>query len=248
VAEAPIAAEARFAEPIARTDDVLDVAEDLLRQVAMQMEQRRLGGRRFAVTLHRSDGARRVLAVETGQPTRDPPLVVRLLRERIESLADPIDPGFGFDAITLAVTRAEPLGARQSRLDRAEDAQDTVQALIDRLGVRLGQDAVLRLAPPTATFPSAPRLGCLQWNGTVPFHFPHLLCPVRCCCSIRRRGSRSSPGCPMARRCACAGAARCTRWSTPKGRSGSHPNGGASARAQGHGRATHHARLLSDRG
>jgi protein ImuB len=76
----------------------------ILRQVAMQMEQRRLGGRCFALTLHRSDGARRVLAVETGQPTRDPPLVVRLLRERIESLADPIDPGFGFDAITLTVT------------------------------------------------------------------------------------------------------------------------------------------------
>ncbi|MFC3671124.1 Y-family DNA polymerase [Novosphingobium pokkalii] len=171
VAEAPIAAEAHFAEPIARTDDVLDVAEDLLRQVAMQMEQRRLGGRRFALTLHRSDGARRVLAVETGQPTRDPPLVVRLLRERIESLADPIDPGFGFDAITLAVTRAEPLGARQSRLDRAEDAQDTVQALIDRLGVRLGQDAVLRLAPADRHIPERAQawMPAMERNGSVSF-------------------------------------------------------------------------------
>lgn len=146
-ASAPIRAEARFAEPIARTDDVLDVAEDLLRQAGAQMEQRRLGGRRFVVTLHRSDGARRRLAVETGQPTRDPAPVVRLLRERIDSLADPIDPGFGFDAVTLAVTRAEPLAPRQAGLDRAEQVDDSVQALIDRLGVRLGPQAVVRLMP-----------------------------------------------------------------------------------------------------
>nr|WP_107716164.1 MULTISPECIES: DNA polymerase Y family protein [unclassified Novosphingobium] len=169
--QAPIRAEARFAEPIARTDDVLEVAEDLLRQVAAQMEQRRLGGRRFALTLHRSDGARRRLQVETGQPTRDPPVLVRLLRERIDSLADPIDPGFGFDAITLAVKRAEPLAARQTGLDQAEENQDNLQALIDRLGVRLGQDAVLRLIPADRHMPEQAQVQApaTKWNGTVSF-------------------------------------------------------------------------------
>ncbi|WP_169474461.1 MULTISPECIES: DNA polymerase Y family protein [unclassified Novosphingobium] len=178
--QAPIRAEARFAEPIARTDDVLEVAEDLLRQVAAQMEQRRLGGRHFALTLHRSDGARRRLLVETGQPTRDPPLVVRLLRERIDSLADPIDPGFGFDAITLSVKRADPLDARQTGLDQSEETQDSLQALIDRLGVRLGQDAVLRLAPADRHMPEAAQvsLPAAELNSSVSFHLPAMPRPL----------------------------------------------------------------------
>ncbi|GGC07876.1 DNA-directed DNA polymerase [Novosphingobium endophyticum] len=147
VIPAPVRAEARFAEPIARTDDVLDVIEDLLGRLERDMAARAIGGRRFVATLCRSDGARRRLAVETGQPVRDPPTVMRLMRERIETLADPLDPGFGFDAITLAVPRAEPLAARQIALDRSEAAGESVAALIDRLGVRLGMERVRRIVP-----------------------------------------------------------------------------------------------------
>ena len=147
VPAAPVRAEARFAEPIARTEDVLDVIEDLLARLGGDMARRGLGGRRFVATLCRSDGARRRLAVETGQPVRDPPAVIRLMRERIETLADPLDPGFGFDAIVLAVPRTEPLGERQIALDRAEANGDSVAALIDRLGVRLGTEHIRRIAP-----------------------------------------------------------------------------------------------------
>lgn len=144
----PIRMAARFAEPLIRTDDVLEVIEDLLAQAAREMEARKLGGRRFAVTLHRSDNARRRLAVETGQPVRDPQTVLRLLRERIETLADPLDPGFGFDAIDLAVLRTEPLHSRQMALESREDERtDGLSALIDRLSVRLGPENVRRLTP-----------------------------------------------------------------------------------------------------
>lgn len=144
----PIRMLARFAEPLIRTDDALEVIEDLLAQAAREMEARKLGGRRFAVTLHRSDNARRRLAVETGQPVRDPGVVMRLLRERIETLADPLDPGFGFDAIDLAVRRTEPLASRQMALEsREEERTDGLFALIDRLSVRLGADSVRRLTP-----------------------------------------------------------------------------------------------------
>ncbi|MGH6785896.1 MAG: Y-family DNA polymerase [Novosphingobium sp.] len=147
-APAPIRLTARFAEPIARTDDVLEAIEDLLMSAAREMEERGLGGRRFAVLLHRSDNQRRRLAIDTAQPVRDPAVVLRLLRERIETLADPLDPGFGFDAIELAVTRTEPLAARQLALSRDEDeSEDTLAALLDRLGVRLGTERVQHLAP-----------------------------------------------------------------------------------------------------
>lgn len=147
-ASEPIRFEARFAEPLIRTDDALDVIEDLLVQAAHHMAARDLGGRRFVVTLLRSDNARRRLAVETGQPVRDPATVLRLLAERIETLADPLDPGFGFDMIELAVLRPEPLLARQIGLeDGVEESGDDIAALIDRLSVRLGADRVHRLVP-----------------------------------------------------------------------------------------------------
>jgi protein ImuB len=106
----------RFAEPIARTDDVLDTIEMLLVRAAGQLADRAAGGRAFAVRLHRSDGHVARLVVETSAPTRDPALVMRLLRERIDSLADPLDPGFGYDAIDLAVPRSEPLAETQQLL------------------------------------------------------------------------------------------------------------------------------------
>lgn len=112
----PILLVQRFAEPIARTDDVLDTIEMLLVRAAAQLAARAAGGRAFAVRLHRSDGHVARLAVETSAPTRDSALVMRLLRERIDSLADPLDPGFGYDAIDLAVPRSEPLAETQQVL------------------------------------------------------------------------------------------------------------------------------------
>lgn len=145
---APIRIGARFAEPLIRTEDALDVIEDLLVQAARKMEARKLGGRRFGVMLHRSDNVRRSLTIETGQPLRDPAVVLRLLRERIETLADPLDPGFGFDGIDLAVFRTEPLLSRQMALEsREEEKADSLATLIDRLSVRFGEDHVHRLMP-----------------------------------------------------------------------------------------------------
>lgn len=147
--QAPVRADARFPEPIARTDDVMDVIEHLLAQAAQQMEARHLGGRRFVIRLVRSDGARQGLMIETGQPVRDPAAVLRLLRERIETMADPLDPGFGFDSVHLAVPWTEALEERQRTLegDAQERGQADVIALIDRLGIRLGPDRVRRLEP-----------------------------------------------------------------------------------------------------
>ena len=152
-APAPIRAHARFAEPIARTCDVLDAIEALLAEAARQMEARRIGGRRFIVILERCDGARRRLEVETGLPTRDPPPVMRLFAERIDALADPLDPGFGFDAIGLAVPRTEPLAARQAELAGDDAGEDSMAALIDRLSTRLGPGNVLHLMPVDSHMP-----------------------------------------------------------------------------------------------
>lgn len=152
----PLRAELRFAEPIARTEHVLEVIEDLLLEVFRQMETRHLGGRRFVVRLERADGATRRLAVDTSLPCRDAARVLRLFSERIEGLADPLDPGFGFDAMALAVPRAEPLPPAQTAIASETHAEaESIAALIDRLATRFGAQHVLRLAPCDTHVPEA---------------------------------------------------------------------------------------------
>lgn len=157
----PIRAELRFAEPVARTADVLEIIEALATEAAGQLAERGQGGRRFRVQLHRSDGHVARLEVETGAPTRDPALLLRLVRERIDSLADPLDPGFGYDSIDLAVGRAEPLDETQADLaPGAARAVPQLAPLLDRLAVRHGAEAVLRLTPGNSHMPE--RAGLLR--------------------------------------------------------------------------------------
>ena len=139
--------ERRFAEPIARTEDALGTIGALGEEAARALEQRRMGGRRFATRLFRSDGAVRDLAIATGQPTRDPALLLRLFGERVESLADPLDPGFGFDMIRLSVPAIEPLAPTQLRLEGGAIGEEVMAALVDRLSTRLGRGRIRRFAP-----------------------------------------------------------------------------------------------------
>jgi len=141
-----VAVEARFAEPVARTEDALATIARLIGEAAIELGARGVGGRRFDVALFRSDGHVARLSVETAAPTRDPAPVERLLRERIDALSDPLDPGFGYDLIRLVVPVAEPLSPAQLRLEGGSLAGAEMSALIDRLVARFGRNRVRRFA------------------------------------------------------------------------------------------------------
>lgn len=143
----PLFALRRFAEPIGRLDDGFACLEALLAEAAVTLAARHQGGRRFEARFFRSDGAVAALAVETGRPTRDPALAMRLFRERLDALADPIDPGFGFDMVRLDVPRVEPLAPAQEALDAPATPAEPLSALIDRLAARLGAGNIERLVP-----------------------------------------------------------------------------------------------------
>ncbi|MBL8570153.1 MAG: DNA polymerase Y family protein [Phreatobacter sp.] len=142
----PYLVERRFAEPIGREEDMLATLSLLAGRVGLLLEQRGEGGRRFEASFFRTDGAVRRIAVEAGRPLREAPALQRLFRERIDALADPIDPGFGFDLIRLAVVHAEPFATVQASLDGHEQADEDTAALIDRLAARFGRAGVLRFA------------------------------------------------------------------------------------------------------
>ncbi|MBH1992647.1 MAG: DNA polymerase Y family protein, partial [Sphingomonadaceae bacterium] len=168
--------ERRFAEPLIQTEAALAVLGELTGEAAVEMEGRGRGGRRFAARFFRSDGVVRALAVETGLPVRAPEAVMPLFPVRIDALNDPIDPGFGFDMIRLAVPVLEPLAAAQLSWDGEADDAEALAALVDRLSARLGRDRVQRFAPQDShipeqawrTFPATQAPVALPWIDPMP--------------------------------------------------------------------------------
>ncbi len=139
--------ERRFAEPIGRIEDAEGVLAELGQEAGVKLAERREGGRVFEASFFRADGAVRRVVVETGRPMRDARVLLRLFREKLDALADPIDPGFGFDLIRLSVPAADPLDAVQQGLDgRAVEANE-IADLADRLSTRFSAERVLRFLP-----------------------------------------------------------------------------------------------------
>lgn len=136
-----------FAEPLGHADGIMIALADLAADLCAALEAAGAGGRAFEASFFRTDGVVRRLGVETGRPMRDAAALVRLFRERIDALADPIDPGFGFDMMRLAATHAEPLAAAQIDLAGRTEARADVADLADRLTARLGRARVLRFVP-----------------------------------------------------------------------------------------------------
>lgn len=139
-----VVVERRFAEPLSQMEALEGVLALLIEEAVLALQERNEGGRVFETSLFRSDGDVRRLAVETGHPSRDAAIILKLYHERLTTLADPIDAGYGFDVVRLAVPVAEPLEALQPRLDGHATEDDAVGDLVDRLIVRFGRDRVLR--------------------------------------------------------------------------------------------------------
>jgi len=139
----PYVAEQRFAEPIAREEDVLAITERLAARLKLALERRGDGARRIELTLFRTDGVLRRIAAGTSRPLRDPGAIRTLFTERLTALADTLDPGFGFDMARLSVLVAEPCPPEQIGLGGAEDSAE-MDRLVDRLSARLGPRRVRR--------------------------------------------------------------------------------------------------------
>jgi protein ImuB len=164
----PLHFERRFAEPVALQASIATCFLGLLNEAVRKLEEQGLGGRRFVLTLFRSDGARHRLVIETGQPTRNPASVLRLFDERIAALADPLDPGFGYDRITLFLPVTEPLAASQPMLDGSEKDEAALVDLIDRLSTRLGSASLCRLVPQESHIPEQAQLALSAIHTPAP--------------------------------------------------------------------------------
>jgi protein ImuB len=149
---APYLAEQRFAEPIAREEDVLAAIEKLAARLRRALEQRGDGARQIELALFRTDGEVRRLTVATSRPLRDPHDIRALFVERLAVLADSLDPGFGFDLARLSVLVAEPCPPQQTGFSDEDDGL-ALDRLVDRVSARLGRRRITRLVAPDSHIP-----------------------------------------------------------------------------------------------
>ncbi|WP_066651885.1 Y-family DNA polymerase [Sphingomonas sp. CCH10-B3] len=138
---------------LARLLGPLEMLGELAAEAEVALAERHMGGRRYAARLYRSDGVARDLSVEASLPMRGAKDVMRLFGERLDALADPIDPGFGFDLIRLAVPLLEPMAPTQLQLEGGAVAEGELAALIDRLSARAGKGKFRRLRPRDSHIP-----------------------------------------------------------------------------------------------
>lgn len=139
--------ERRFAEPIGLADDIAIALDELATDLCGLLERHGRGGRVFEATFYRADGATRRIEAMSGRPLREPKALAKLFMTRLDALADPVDPGFGFDMIRLGVTLHEEAAARQVHIEQESADAEALADLLDRLTARFGPTSVERFLP-----------------------------------------------------------------------------------------------------
>jgi protein ImuB len=130
--------QSRLAEPIF---DPTPYLPQLCDDLCDALQHAGMGCRRLHLTVYRTDGDVSHVDVATSASTRDPVHLHSLFRDKVER----INPGFGFDLITLNAGGVEPMHIVQNRLDgTAADDDLHLTLLVDRLTAKFGPRAVSR--------------------------------------------------------------------------------------------------------
>ncbi len=165
-------------EPILTQDAVVAHADRLMQTLARVLVRDDVGARTLRLSLYRVDGAVTTIDIGLTLPTRDTAHVARLIDLKLEAMAAANDAGFGFEALGLAVTHAEPMQARQTELTSSpanggesgwghSDQAERCAALIDTLRQRLGPHSVRQFVAVESHWPE--RAAALApCNGETP--------------------------------------------------------------------------------
>jgi protein ImuB len=154
-------------EPIVTAAAIVAHASRLMQNLVHVLTRDDVGARALRLCLYRVDGAVETVEIGLSLPTRGVAHVARLIDLKLDTIAarqdSNLDLGFGFEAIGLAVTRAEPMPARQIELTPSpasgasrdarvaatpgwgqDDNAERCAGLIDALRQRLGPHRVRR--------------------------------------------------------------------------------------------------------
>lgn len=155
-----------FAEPLGDPADLARAAERLTQDLVARLAREGMGARRLELGFYRVDGRVERIRSGTARPSRDPAHLAKLLTGKL----DTVDPGFGIEDAILSAFAVEPLAPEQLTAalpvqhsplpdppplagegsrepgGRGLITSASLAPLFDRLGARLGYDALTRLA------------------------------------------------------------------------------------------------------
>jgi protein ImuB len=141
----------RLMEPLMTRDGLEKACAKAAGEICTLLERYNEGAMTVLVNLYRVDGVVLSLQGGAGRPHRDAVLWNRVLRERIEAMAngDGLDLGFGIDVIEIGAPVVEVLAEVVADLDPVAAAAlasaDALHRLADRMSARLGAGRVTRL-------------------------------------------------------------------------------------------------------
>ncbi|HWS08451.1 MAG TPA: DNA polymerase Y family protein [Xanthobacteraceae bacterium] len=143
-------------EPIFTHDAIIAHVNRLMATLIHVLTRDDVVARALRLCLYNVDGAVEAIDIGLTLPTRNVSHVARLIELKLEALAATCDAGFGFEAIGLAVTCAEPMPARQTEFTSVSEDDNRTErcaALIDALRQRLGPHSVRRFEPVASHLP-----------------------------------------------------------------------------------------------
>ena len=140
-----------FAEPITEPADLTLAMERLTTDLVTRLAREGTGARRLDLAFHSVDGRVEHIRLGTARPSRDPRHLTTLFKERL----DTVDPGLGVEDMILSAFAVEPLPPEQIGFPGHASGNETsgIAPLLDRLGNRLGLDALSRLEPRESHIP-----------------------------------------------------------------------------------------------
>jgi protein ImuB len=142
-------------EPLLTQEAIVALASRLMQTLVQVLTRDDVGARGLRLSLYRVDGAVETIDIALTLPSRNVAHLMRLIDLKLEKLAAAEDAGFGFEAVGLAITRAERIAARQDELIADGDAERTESCaqLVDKLQQRLGPHSVRSFAPVASRLP-----------------------------------------------------------------------------------------------
>jgi protein ImuB len=150
--------ERNFAEPVTTEEIIRETLASLAATLCEMLDRRGEGARNLDAVFFRADGAVIRIAVRTGAPARTPHIIERLFREKLDALADPLDPGFGFDLIRLCAGQTQRCEAQATDFSDDLNEEREIRFLVDRLSARFGAHRVLAFQPSDTHIPEAAAL------------------------------------------------------------------------------------------
>ncbi|MEM9799387.1 MAG: hypothetical protein AAGA20_03610, partial [Planctomycetota bacterium] len=159
VHETPPQVERTFEGPVKDARAIAETAEDLVRELAAELERARRGVLEATLVLEPSDLAPRRLPIALARPSADARHLWTMLRPKVETA----HLGFGILRVRCVAVRTGRLPSRQVRAwssgdearddSRAGELDKRVGELVDVLVARLGPENVLRARPEPSHLP-----------------------------------------------------------------------------------------------